>query len=758
MAEVLGLGLLVGAGYLFNKNGITRDEFKSHNTTVPDNKKPSYNVYNSEQSVAISKAEQQRATDVWNQPNIEFPGPPEHPLRLNKTDGNTQKRLPVEFKNQPNGAQDQSDNFCGYSLTGEYINPNTFKHNNMTPYFGGSIKQNVDEYATKSILENFTGDWSTYKKKEEVKHFFEPEKNVSNVHGTNQLDSLNTNDKDRYYMSNLRNNERPFEKIHVGPGLNQGYTAEPSGGFQQEDARYYALPKRTNELRTKNDPKLTYEGRVLPGEGIGKRTLIGQVVKKQPDGFYENTPDRWNTTTGAVQKDRYRSTIRINNNSRNQTGDKAQLGPAISVKKKRTARGRVHKPLKTQLKNGGVRNAEAYGKWSSNDPNAPNDYGKKTTKLKHTGRQTRTHNTNQSGYVGSVESKKLYLPFDPKKVKKTRKENMIGNPNTMGYMKPSEHTESYTYDPELWTARTTVKETTLHDNNNGYMGVSEHGKTPVHDPSDVARTTVKETTLHDNNNGYMGAAQHGKQYVYDPNDISRTTVREQTEDNDWIGQICSDMKKGITYNPKNKPKTTNKEIFRTKDYIGGAIPQSAGNGYKITDINIDPTMRQTTTRERYEHPAKRDNNGYQIESKQMVAPVTQRQDYSDVEYVGNAGNGETVAPMSYEDIYNLTIKSVREDVAVGREPSQEGPKSSLGGNSIHMDTHKNVDQSNNTILERGVTAGAITNPSPSSQMLGDLTNSNTIPIENRHDDLNDVLVNQLQKNPYVHNINDKMFY
>ena len=30
------------------------------------------------------------------------------------------------------------------------------KHNNMVPFFGSSIKQNVDEYATKSIFENFT--------------------------------------------------------------------------------------------------------------------------------------------------------------------------------------------------------------------------------------------------------------------------------------------------------------------------------------------------------------------------------------------------------------------------------------------------------------------------------------------------------------------------------------------------------------------------------------------------------------------------
>ena len=50
-----------------------------------------------------------------------------------------------------------------------------FTHNNMVPFFGGSIKQNVEPYATSSHMEHFTGRGDTYRSKEEVNSMFTPE-------------------------------------------------------------------------------------------------------------------------------------------------------------------------------------------------------------------------------------------------------------------------------------------------------------------------------------------------------------------------------------------------------------------------------------------------------------------------------------------------------------------------------------------------------------------------------------------------------
>ncbi len=118
--------------------------------------------------------------------------------------------------------------------------------------------------------------------------FFEPQKNMSNVYGTGSLDGFML---DRYYVSNIRDNESPVEQIRVGPGLNQGYTSQPSGGFQQPDAQDYAMPKTVDELRVKTKPKISYFGRVVSGEKINKPAKIGTVFKNRPDTFYLQEPD-----------------------------------------------------------------------------------------------------------------------------------------------------------------------------------------------------------------------------------------------------------------------------------------------------------------------------------------------------------------------------------------------------------------------------------------------------------------------------------
>ena len=64
--------------------------------------------------------------------------------------------------------QPEYGGFSGVSLTGDPIDPNSFTHNNMTPFFGSAVKQNLDEFATKGIFENFTGTRDTYKNKQET--------------------------------------------------------------------------------------------------------------------------------------------------------------------------------------------------------------------------------------------------------------------------------------------------------------------------------------------------------------------------------------------------------------------------------------------------------------------------------------------------------------------------------------------------------------------------------------------------------------
>ena len=164
--------------------------------------------------------------------NVVTPGP-SLPIMYDKVDY-SDNQLPIEFnsytkyddilintaeirktetpvnKSKNNQSQPISGGWTGISLTGDQIDPNKFTHNNQQPFFGGSVKQNVDEFSTTGIFENFTGQQENYKKKQELGPLFQPQKNMANVYGKQTQDSLLL---ERYYVSNIRSNKSPIEKV-----------------------------------------------------------------------------------------------------------------------------------------------------------------------------------------------------------------------------------------------------------------------------------------------------------------------------------------------------------------------------------------------------------------------------------------------------------------------------------------------------------------------------------------------------------------
>ena len=188
-----------------------------------------------------------------------------------------------------------------YSLTGNYLDSQQFKHNNMVPFYGGKIKgYTYDTNITESVLDNMNGSGSQVIKKIEQAPLFKPEENVQWAYGApNQSDFFQS----RVNPGMKNNNVKPFETVNVGPGLGKGFTTSGSGGFNSgmEDRNAW-LPKTVDELRVDTNPKLEYSllGHQGPAEGIVKNVGIqGLVEKQRPDTFFINTQDRWLTTTGA---------------------------------------------------------------------------------------------------------------------------------------------------------------------------------------------------------------------------------------------------------------------------------------------------------------------------------------------------------------------------------------------------------------------------------------------------------------------------
>jgi hypothetical protein len=157
-------------------------------------------------------------------------------------------------------------------------------HNNMVPFFGANMTQSMYSGATDGILDTYTGTGrNTFFHKEEAPAFFKPEAGTGLPWGK----QVETDFEQSRMVSSLRMaNTFPIDQVQVGPGVNDGYTNLPSGGYQQDAIREYALPRTTDEIRTVNNPKVTYTSDPIPGAHyITDMGIQAPVKKNRPDRF-----------------------------------------------------------------------------------------------------------------------------------------------------------------------------------------------------------------------------------------------------------------------------------------------------------------------------------------------------------------------------------------------------------------------------------------------------------------------------------------
>jgi hypothetical protein len=198
-------------------------------------------------------------------------------------------------------------------------------HNNMVPFFGAKVTQNMRAAANASILDTFAGTGSDYFQKREVQTFYD-------VVPGQGLPFGNQNESD-FFQSRMvagmnMNNVSPIEQVRVAPGINDGYNNLGSGGYQQFNAtQEFAKPRTTDERRTANKPKLSYDSPVIPGSHfVTQPGLQAPVLKNRPDTFQVLSDDKGqmlylNTTAGAqvapaafpqqMQKEQQRETTNI---------------------------------------------------------------------------------------------------------------------------------------------------------------------------------------------------------------------------------------------------------------------------------------------------------------------------------------------------------------------------------------------------------------------------------------------------------------
>lgn len=687
MLEVYVLLTLGALGYLLNKSDAKIT--KSTKDVVNRNEIPSMrNAYESTYTRTADQTVQQKATKKYQQA--------EDPMKTAVISNN------YHFMKEGDTAKKQEE--MVKSLTGDFVDRKDFTHNNMVPFYGGRIRQNMDDHSNRTLLENFTGVTDMHKSKCEVGSLGDLKRDVGNVTGMQSYDDFY---KDRMVQPTVRNNEFPIPQMHVGPGVGQGYTSEPTGGYQQFDIQQYAQDKCVDELRTKLNPakdaigaadrsKQTYASRTVDGLKTGLRGETGEVSKNRVDTFFEQTPDMWLKTTAATLKPSKTGEFNVKETNR-LTTTKEHMGSAYaSGNLARTTDPSVQPSSRVQLRTPefGVAAMDRYGKGERDD------YGKSKILVYNNERDLTTTKVYQGNLTSLVKS--IIAPIEDM-IKITKKQHHVDNPRHFGNINIQIPDKMRVYDPND-VARTTIKETLIHDAILGNLKGAE--KLTVHDPNDATRTTVKETTIHDAILGNLkgsdkltvydpndvarttiketlihdevgaGSVTGPKQiYVYDPDKIAKKTIRETLERMDYeMNMATQAVRKGIVYDPDDVANTTIKETTVDKERLYGNInAKEGGGGYETNEFDARTTQKQFVSDHDYIGVVARDKGEGYI-TNEYDAKDTQKQFLSDYEYFGVAEAGSDKKQKSYDDMYNATITEKKEVTLFGREPTQTSSK------------------------------------------------------------------------------------
>lgn len=443
------------------------------------------------------------------------------------------------------------------TMAGTTVAREDFVHNNMTPFFRGTLKQNLDPNVTASKLERFTGRSDIHRKKQAVECFFEPTSGFAHVCGAPNSSDFN---RERIAPFQRRANDFPIEQVKVGPGLGLGYTAEPEGGFHQAATRDYIMPKSVDELRVATKPKLVPELKGLQGpqKGTTQRGMIGHVDKNRPHTYFEQSADMLLKTTGSQLKDKIHPEPMIKPTSRVDTHVDYQ--------------GTAH--LAATQKGAG----------------SQDDYGKDGMIVYKNERDTTGSLTvmgNLTSYVKAIVSP-LFDVF-----RHNYKEYTLDAPRVFGNMSAQIPEKPTSYDPVNHMLRTTIKEQTIHDTN--ILNPRGNDAPPV-ESDDSAKTTVRETLPVQETTRNVAARTY-KVTVYDIDAVARTTIRQTTSSSGsmygFVGGDVTERPGAYTVIDVNMP-ATQKQFVSDYSYQGAS---ESKNDFRPMSQEADRNAEIDGTRE-----------------------------------------------------------------------------------------------------------------------------------------------------------------
>ena len=395
-----------------------------------------------------------------------------------------------------------------YSLTGDYMSSQMFKHNNMVPFNGGKPKGQIyNNNNAETILDNYVGSGSQVIKKIEQAPLFKPQENIQWTYGMPDMSDFY---QSRQNPVNRNNMVKPFESIRVGPGLDKGYSADGSNGFNSGmEVRDKWLPKTVDELRIATNPKQEYDLNGLQGpaqSSIKNVGIEGKVEKYRPDTFFINTQDRWLTTTGAEKAGQLVPNYVVKPSTRNETTT-YQHGTPNSVIKTASYVPKIHEETKRiQLEGYDIGHSVATGTAPLQHQSSDKSHNSHTNyeNNRSINKQAQTFGSGFSSAIGAVITPIMDI------LKPSRKEEYSCNMRIYGNM-GGQVPENYVLTPGDVT-NTTIKETTIYQPNGYINSQTENAGYLVNDQNPIANQ--RDSVNHDS---FMGmSSKHGiRQYDAD---------------------------------------------------------------------------------------------------------------------------------------------------------------------------------------------------------------------------------------------------
>lgn len=441
--EALVLLGIVGAGYLANKDSEQEQESSIVNNNILKNIPLNTSVYdtnNLENSLKVEKSMANKKISDMQKNNSNI-------IDINHVINNTHRLANLNV-----GEVNNNSEYVYSEGMGGYVKKTDFLINDqgigVEPYFKGRSAPIIDLNDNKT-LEMHQGGFAAINKKnkKETPNFFKPA--PENIYGNYFNGALA--DKERYIAGPHRENELPFEQEKIIP-------IDEKSELNRDIDLAIAKTNSIDTMRTLNNQKVSYEGRIIRGEKINKRGIQSNVDKNRPYRDYKNSPARNLVTVAEVTGPSQRP-IEVLPDTNRQYLNRTLLGAAaplngVASEEKRPLVGRT---TKQQLCSDTSRN--------------------------------------MTGEPGNIDYNALGYEMYPNEREVTSERTHLTN---LGYNVPA---ETIGLQDKM---KKTVKQTTIDSANNGYVN-SAHNR-PEKRPYDKMRTGLKETTIELNRNGIVGTS------------------------------------------------------------------------------------------------------------------------------------------------------------------------------------------------------------------------------------------------------------